>query len=112
MFALVYRVLDLVQLIDHKKKNPPKPLPANHIKHITGWEDPYQVDETLIDPTLTECWVVYGPCLPKVNGSYEYQKDYTKATAEKFNHLVNALSADGYKGAQANMRQAMGLDNL
>lgn len=109
MLSLVYRVLDLVQLIEHKKKTPAKPLPANHINHITGWEDPYQVDETLIDPTLTECWVVYGPCLPKVNGSYEYQKDHWKATAEIFCQLVNNLSAQGAKNAEANMRRAMGV---
>ena len=95
MFSLVYNVIDIIQLIDRKNNYP---------------YDPYKIDESLIDQTLKECWVVYGPCLPTVNGSYEYQKDYTKETANKFNNLVNALSINGRKEAKAQIREALGIE--
>ena len=68
-----------------------------------------EYDESVLDLSLTEIWVVYGPGLPKINGTYEYQKDYSKKTANEFCNFINTLLAAGHESARGNIRHALGI---
>jgi hypothetical protein len=94
MLLMVYQVLNICAMLKY---------PQYGLKS-------HQIDESLIDPTLKEVWVVYGPGLPEVNGTYEYQKDHKKATAEKFCQLVNNLTLQGGEWAKDSMKQALGIE--
>lgn len=99
MMQLAYNVIDIIAEVEFKKNNPPR-----H-PHL----DRFKVDASLIDPNLTECWVVFGTGLPEINGTYQYQKDFSKASANDFCRLINNLWADGYRSAQVGIRNALGI---
>jgi hypothetical protein len=95
MMGLVFNVTNLVQRIKDARTH--------------GYDLSDSVDETSIDPSLTECWVVIGEGLPKVNGTYQFQKEYNKQSAEDLCELINVIHINGFSHAQNNMKSSMGI---
>lgn len=99
MMQMVFRVVDLINTINWRKTHN---LTDLQLSNPT-------IDESLIDMTLTECWVVFGPGLPVVNGSYQFQREHTKQAAEDFCQLINIISIQGGRWARGSMKQALGI---